>query len=65
MASSELDESEINQTLSSYELLSYISVFGYGLGISGGGFPILGGEGIYGLSFLASYLGFGGISDGA
>ena len=55
----EINESEIDRVLSSYELASDISLFPTALGIGGGSLAILGGAGIYGMAALASYFGFG------
>lgn len=55
----DINESEIDEALSSYELATNITLFPTVLGIGGGGLAILGGAGIYGLAGLASYLGFG------
>ena len=55
----EINESEIDRVLSSYELASDISLFPSALGIGGGSLAILGGAGIYGMAALASYFGFG------
>ena len=61
----EINELEIDQTLSSYELATNISLFPTVLGIGGGSLAILGGAGIYGLASLASYFGFGGLATSA
>ena len=55
----DINESEIDQALSSYELASNITLFPSVIGIGGGSLAILGGAGIYGLAGLASYFGFG------
>lgn len=55
----DINESEIDEALSSYELATNITLFPSVIGIGGGGLAILGGAGLYGLAGLGSYLGFG------
>jgi hypothetical protein len=55
----DINESEIDQALSSYEFASNLTLFPSVIGIGGGGLAILGGAGIYGLAGLASYFGLG------